>query len=222
MSTNFKYVAPAYKNCGASGGQEQAFAAERSFQQTALSMYQSVLPNSEAALTQIGDQLATITAGGPGQQGFSPEELAARNGQTLNEAAAANKQIQANIAEKGVMASGGGAGTTLGSTTAAEAGAEAQVLNNAANQLQKTTAENYATGRQNWQYATEAGAKVAGEEVSATATAAEPVTGAEKLMSDQANQNAAANSSWMGLVGGIASSFAGGLGGGIGKKIGGG
>jgi hypothetical protein len=50
--------------------------------------------------------------------------------------------------------------------------------------------------------------------------AASPVTGAEKVEGEQADQNAAASQSWMGLVGGLADSAIKGITPGIGKGIG--
>lgn len=205
MITDLRYTGRLYKNCGPTGAQQEALAANRNFRKMATDEYSKVIGNMKDVFGQIQQQVGSIAAAGVGQQGWTPAERSARQGQVITQAAVANKQLQAAIFEKGAITSGGGAGLTTGATLATAAGAEADVLNREAEDLQKNIAEDYATGRENYWKATAVEGAIPGEEAKITAEAAQPVLGAQKNESDQANENAAASSSWMGLVGGLAS-----------------
>jgi len=213
MKTNLQYVGRIYKNCGPTGAQQEALAADRNFRKMATDEYGKVIGTMKDIFGQIQQQVGSIAAAGVGQHGWTPAETSARQGQVITQAAVANKQLQAAIAEKGAMVSGGGPGLQLGATLATEAGAEAQVLNKEAEQLQQNIAEDYATGRENYWKATAVEGAIPGEEAKISAEAAQPVLGSQKSEADQANENAAASSSWMGLVGGLASGAMGMVGG---------
>ena len=204
MKTNLRYAGHIYKNCGPSGAQKEALQADTDFRKMATDEYGKVIGNMQDVFGQIQQQVGSIAAAGVGQQGWTPAETSARQGQVITQAAAANKQLQASIAEKGAMTSGGGPGLTTGATLATEAGAESNVLNKEAEMLQQNTAENDATGRENYWKATAVEGAIPGEEAKISSEAAQPVLGAQKNESDQANENQAASSSWMGLVGGLA------------------
>jgi len=223
MITNLRFVGKIYKNCGPTGAQQTALAADQAFGKQALEVYGENMKNMQEAFSQVFGQVNNIVEAGIGQQGWTPAEAAARSGEVINQTAANAKMLNAAIADKAAASSGGGAGLTTGATQAVEAGAEAQVLNKESSELQQNVAENYATGRENYLKALGVEAELPGLETEAAAKNAQPVSAAYGQTSQQANENAAASSSWMGLVGGIADAAVGGLTGGIGgKKSGGG
>ncbi|MDE2106154.1 MAG: hypothetical protein KGL39_53520 [Patescibacteria group bacterium] len=204
MITDLQYVGRIYKNCGPTGAQTGALGAEQTFRKMAMTTYGSVIKNANDILGAIHSNLSSIEAAGIGQKGWTPAEEAARKGEIITQAAASQKYLQQQIGERAAMAAGGGPGLVTGGTETAKAMAAADVMGKESEALQKATAEEYATGRENYLQATKMDIALPGEEARAVESAAAPVLGAEKTESEQANQNAAASSSWMGLVGGLA------------------
>lgn len=223
MSTlNFIYIGSSFKNCGPTGEQQSALAAESSFRRELTSSYKSDFADAKSLFDELHANMETIVAKGPSQEGMSAEEKAARNSQSLNNAAAANKNIQAAIGQKAGM-TGATPGVESGVTEAVRADAMAKVENNLSNEQAKITDENFKLGRENYNNAVRGEMALPAATMNPVTAAGEAVTGAERVESAQANENAAASSSWMGLVGGLADSavkgLTGGIGAGIGKKI---
>lgn len=203
---HFIYKGKAFRNC-ANAGQTSALAADQTFGQTLRSSYGTDFSEAQGIFNSLNGNLESIVAAGPGQQGETPTELAAQNSQAVNQAAASNKQIQQSIGEKASM-SGATPGVESGVTQAASAGAEAQVENNLGNTEANITQKNYDIGRQNYQTAVKNQMALPEATMAPVNQAAGAVNSANETTGQQANANEAASNSWMGLVGGLASSAA--------------
>lgn len=215
---NFRYVGVVFLNCDPSSGQKTALANDTAFGQTLRSSYGTDFADASSIFDSLHTQLDGITKAGESQQGESAAELATKNSQAINAAAGANKNIQAAIGQKAGM-SGATPGVESGVTQAVRANAATQVENNLSNKEADITKENYDIGRENYEKAVGAEEALPGVFSTSNQAAGEAV-GAAKVTDDQANANAAASSSWMGLVGGLADSAVGGLTGGIGSSLG--
>jgi hypothetical protein len=147
---------------------------------------------------------------------MSATEKAAENSRALNSAAAANKQVQQLIGEKAAVA-GATPGVESGVTQAVRAEAATKIENNLANQEGKILTRSYDIGRENYNNAVKEEMGLPSATISPVSGAASPVVSAEGVEGNQANENAAASSSWMGLVGGLADAAVGGLTKGIGS-----
>lgn len=211
---NLIYKGETFRNC-VSGAQKSALSADQTFGSTLRSSYGTDFSEAQGIFNGLNGGLESIVAAGPSQTGESPTEVAAKNSQAINNAAASNKNIQAAIGEK---ADAGGAtpGVESGVTQAVRAGAEAQVENNLSNTEAGITEKNYDTGRQNYWSAVKGQEDLPAKVFSPVTSAGEAGNEADQITGKQADANAASSSSWMGLVGGLASSAVKGLTGGIG------
>lgn len=192
-----------FKNCGPSGAQKAALTADQNFQSAVTQHYQEEYATNTAAMNDLMQRFSTVIDQSPSQQGFSQEELAARNADTLNRAAATNQQVQQAIGERAAV-SGAVPGVESGIVQAERAQASADVLGAANKEFAETTRENWQTGRENYYKNVQAALATPSAFESPTTAAANPVLGASEQVSGQANANEAASSSWMGLVGGLA------------------
>lgn len=211
MKYTFIYKGKTYKNCGPTSDQSNALSEDKEFGAQLRDSYNSDFSDAQGLFAELHDNLSQIVAAGPSQQGFSPEELAARNSQAINSAAASNKAVQAAIGEKAGVQDTANPGVESGVETAVRAGAASKVANNLANEESNVTQQNYETGRQNYEAAVKAEGGLPEETIAPVTQAAGAAISADKATSDQSNENAAASRSWMGLVGGLASGFAKGL-----------
>lgn len=206
---NLTYKGRIFLNC-VSGAQKSALAADQTFGQTLRSSYGTDFSEAQGIFNNLNGNLEGIIAQGPSQEGESAPELAAKNSQAINNAAASNKNIQAAIGEK---ADAGGAtpGVESGVTEAIRSKAMSDVENNLSNTEANITKENYDIGRQNYDTAVKADMALPGATMDPVTSAAAGVNAADKTTDEQTNANAASGSSWMGLVGGLASSAVTGL-----------
>jgi hypothetical protein len=160
----------------------------------------------EGALSNLSNINNPILEAGPGQQGFTPTELAARNSAAIN-ANSANYRNAAVVAGENAAAHGGATFAPTGGQQQVQgeiAAAGAQQLSGMENQIQE---ENYATGRENFLNAEKTGLEIASEyNPNATAGAA---TGEGAQAYSEANTNNQASQAWEGQLGGLI----GGLGG---------
>jgi hypothetical protein len=145
-------------------------------------------------------------------QGKSPEELAAENSQTLNSTAASAKQVNAAIGANAAKSGDSNPGVESGVVQAERSAADTQVLNNMSNQQAKIVEDNYAVGRQERDAAIKSEEALPSAAFGASEGAASEVGAADAQVSQQANANEQSQTSWMGMVGGIASQAAGALG----------
>lgn len=199
-----RFIGTTWKNCGDSQAQENAESADSNFAQMMTNNYQTVFGQNQNLLNNLTSNFNSIISGGPSQTGWSPQEAAATNSQVVNSAAANNKYLQQQIGDNAAAHSGGGPGLENGNVSTEKALASASVLNNEANAQLNNTVQNYNTGRQNYWSAISGEATAPGAlENPATSIGNVINTGNENTAS-QANQNAASDNAWIGLVGGLA------------------
>ena len=147
---NLRWVGDIWKNCGATSGQKQALASDQAFQSTLTSAYGTEFADNMGLMKNLTSNLGQIVAAGPGQQGYTPTELASMNAQAINAAAAGNIKLQTAIGEAGARAGGGAPGVESGVQQAERAAAATGVDTALSNQEANITQQNYATGRQNY------------------------------------------------------------------------
>ena len=188
-------------------GQKNALASDQAFGKEISQNYGTDFSEAQGIFNSLNGNMEAIVAKGPGQQGDTPEELAAKNSQVVENAAASNKNINASIRQKAAM-SGAAPGVESGATEGAVAGSEAKVENNLSNQEAGITQENYATGRQNYDTAVSGEMKLPAATMDPVNQAAGEVNSANQTTGKQADANAESSNSWMGLVGGLVGSAA--------------
>lgn len=197
------FKGPTWKNCGESDGQAAALASDQAFQRAVTSQYQTVAGTNTAILSDLTSGLEKTFNAGPSQQGMSPAELAVQNSQAINNAAAANKQVQQAIGEKAGV-SGATPGVESGVVQAERATAATQVENNLSNQEAAITQKNYDIGRQNYNAAAEGLMKAPAALENPVTDAASAVNTSDKDTQDQANANEQANQQLTGMAMGLA------------------
>ncbi len=203
---NFIYIGSTFLNCGPSGGQKSALGADASFRTRLTGAYATDFADAKHLFDELHTNMEQIVAKGSSQEGFSAEEKAARTSQNLNQTAAENKHVQQLIGEKAAV-TGAVPGVESGVTQAVRASAATAAETAMNTRGAKITEENYEVGRENYNRAVAGELALPAATMNPATSAAGAVTGAEKVESEQANENAAASSSWMGLVGGLAGSL---------------
>jgi hypothetical protein len=202
---NFIYEGRTYKNCDPSNAQKGALASDQSWQKTLTNSYSTIFGAGSSLYKSLSTKLDSIINT---KQGKSPEELAAENSQTLNSAAASAKQVNAAIGANAAKSGDSNPGVESGVVQAERASADTAIENNMSNQHAKITEDNYAVGRQERDAAIKSEEALPSAAFGASEGAASEVGAADAQVSQQANANEQASSSWMGLVGGLASSAA--------------
>jgi len=175
-------------------------------------------------LSSLTKAFTPILAAGPGQEGFSAQELSTLRNQVSQ--GTANDYAQAITGVKQQLASRGGGDTFLPS------GADAQILTQVAtaaaqekaNQDLGITREDYAVGRQNWLTASNVLGSTAGL-YNPTGFAGSANTAGNDAFGSatEINKENQAGSPWGaigGILGGVAGSFLGPIGASIGSNIG--
>jgi hypothetical protein len=199
----FNYIGKTYKNCDPSAAQKGALASDKGWQTVLTNAYESVLGKGTAMYQQLSGGLDSIIAKGREAMGYSPEELAAKNAQAINTAAATAKNVNRSI---GLNASKGGAvpGVESGVVQAERASADTAVLNNMSNREAQITDEGYQVQREAFDKATAEKEASLGASFNPATSIQSGVTAANEAVSQQANANQQQQNSWMGLVGGVA------------------
>lgn len=206
----FKYVGRTYKNCDPSGAQQAILQQLQSWSKMLTNSYSSVFGDGSQMFQQLSQSLNGIISKGPDTMGYSPEELAAKNSQAINSAAASAKDVNQAI---GTNAAKGGAvpGVESGVVQSERAQADTSVLNNLSNKEADITEKGYDVGRQEFNTAVQEKENSLGASFNPSTSMAGAVTGADSATAAQANANAAESTSWMGLVGGMADAAVGGM-----------
>ena len=141
--------------CGPSGAEKNLAGNEQAFASTLQNSFSSRFANQSDILNGLNSALSPILEAGVGQQGFTPAELAARNTQAINTTAGNYRNAQQAI---GTRMSGRGGGGSSGLVSGVDQQIKANLASQAAgtlsNQENQITAENYATGRNNFFNAT--------------------------------------------------------------------
>jgi hypothetical protein len=205
VGQSYKAVGNTHKNCDPSNAQKGALASDQAWQKTLTNSYATIFGLGSSLYKSLSTKLDSIINT---KQGKSPEELAAENSQALNSAAASAKQVNAAIGANAAKSGDSNPGVESGVVQAERASADTAVLNNESNQQAKIVEDNYAVGRQERDKAIGAEEALPSAAFGAADNAAGSVNNADAQVSAQANTNAQASSSWMGMVGGLADSAA--------------
>jgi hypothetical protein len=191
---------------GPSAQQTQESANSQSFANSLQSAWGTNFGAESSILGNLTNELTPIEEAGPNQEGFSAGEKANITSSAISNNATAYKNASAVVGE-GRAGAGGNTFAPSGADTAVQAGLASnasQALSTQENQIEQA---DYATGRQNWQTATEDLDQVAGlYNPNATAGAA---TSAGGQAYSEANENNEQTQAWEGDVAGLV----GGLGG---------
>lgn len=191
MSNLFRFAGTIWKNCGDTAGQKAALTGDQNLSDTLRQSYAQTFGQNQALFSNLTQGLQKISNAGVGQQGETPEELAAKNSQNINASAASNQKLQTAIGEnaagKGIS---GAPGVESGIVQAERAQAATDVDTAMNNRAADITKENYDIGRQNYWAATTAQPAIASELESADTSAANAATGANQVTGAQANANA--------------------------------
>jgi hypothetical protein len=144
-------IGAATGNCGPSKAEVLQQQESANFAQQLQANYSTRFGQQSDVLNSINRSLSPVLAAGPSQQGFSAQELAARNTQAINNAGAASKNAQQAAANFGAGQGGGG---SSGITSGIQQQIQGSIASGAANQLagaqNQITQENYAQGNQNY------------------------------------------------------------------------
>lgn len=186
--------------CGASSQQTQLGDAQTAFYNQMVQENSQVFGQNQAILSSLNKSFEPILAAGINQEGFSAGEKANLDAQAV-EGTGANYSKAANALAVQQGAEGGG-NTYI--PTGAKQQQQAQLATSAAQSESgiesDITAQDYATGRQNYEQAAQVLGGVAGQyDPTGYSNAA---TGAGSAASTTENEISQANSSWMGLVSG--------------------
>lgn len=191
---------------GASDAQKDTQKQQSAFFQTMMSQAQTIFGGSSAVFQDLVKTFAPTVAKGPNQEGFSAPELAAMKSGAITNVGHAYKNA-AQAVRQGSAAYGGGNESLPGG---ADIGRNLSVANEGAAEtagsLNQIDQANWATGRQNYQFAAQslAGAPNVFNAATSAGTAA---SGAGQDAADTANKIAAQNAqnnSWInGAIGSL-------------------
>lgn len=152
---SYEYHGEIAKCCGPTSAEKTTSAQQSKIAGQMSANYSTTFSQQQDLIAALNKSFSPIVAQGPGQQGMTPAELAARNTAAINATAGANRMAQQSAANFGA---GEGGGSSSGLTSGIEkqiegsiASTQASNLSNTENQIQQ---ENYATGRDNYNRAT--------------------------------------------------------------------
>jgi hypothetical protein len=199
----FNYIGKTYKNCDPSAAQKAGLASSQGWQTLLSGAYKTVFGTGSTMFNQISQGLDGIIAKGREAMGYSPEELADKNAQSINAAAASAKDVNRAI---GTNAARGGAvpGVESGVVQAERAGADTSIMNNMSNRQAQITDEGYQVQREAFDKAVQEKESSLGASFNPSTSMDTGVNAANETVNQQANNNQQTQSSWMGLVGGVA------------------
>jgi len=203
LQESYQYSGPVELCCGPSGAEQNIAAEEQSIASTLSADFGQRFANQNEVLQTLNQGLTPVFAAGPNQQGFSPAELAARNTQAINASAAAARnarQAAGNFAA--------GQNTSSGLTSGVTRQINAAIGSNATNQVataqNQITAENYATGRENY-FRAAGGLQALGQAYNPEAFGSEATSANQSAFGEADKIQSEKNAEQATLAGGIAS-----------------
>ena len=135
--------------CGPSDSEKTLAGQQADFAQQLQSSFSQRFANQDAVLKQLNNTLSATIAAGPGQQGFTPQELAARNAAALD-TTSANYANAARAVNGQLAGRGGDAGLQSGVDSQIQASIATQGAQQLSKEQQDITAENYGVGRERY------------------------------------------------------------------------
>jgi hypothetical protein len=220
MSTliEFKYVGPTYTNCDPSNAQKGALSSDQGWQSTLTNSYKSVFGLGTQMYQKLSAGLDSVISKGREAMGYSPQELALKNSEAINSAAASAKSVNRAIGAKAATSSAT-PGVESGVVQAERAGADTSIMNNLSNKEADITESGFQVQREGFDKAVAEKEGSLSASFSPSTSMDSGINSANAAVSEQANANEQQSSSWMGMVGGLADSAVGGLSQGLAKKI---
>jgi hypothetical protein len=206
---SYEYDGPLELNCGATQAQTDAQEAQANLANEMSKDYATIFGQNQAILGSLQNALQPIISAGPNQQGFSPAELSALQGQATNLNAQGANNAEIAAAAKAATAGGGNAAIPSGAQEQIGAMVNQSAAQNLANEQLGITAADYATGRQNFFSAEGALAGQAGQLENPATAAGSAASNSNMDAMNAATQIQQANDSWMGIVGGLVGSLGG-------------
>ncbi len=194
--------------CGATSQQNQIEAAQQSGFTTIQNEAQQLFGENSSLYNNLLASLEPILKAGPGQEGFSQQELTALNTEASTGVSSNYQNAEKAVRETGAAAGGGNEPIPSGAETqlAEEVGTAAAGQESA--EESQITEANYATGRENYQGAVE-GLLSAGNVFNPTEALNSEATGAGTAAANTANQIAQENFSPYGALIGAAGELGG-------------
>jgi hypothetical protein len=209
---------------GAPQAQKDVANQQSSFFKTAQDQAGQVFGNSSKVFNDLMTSYAPIVAAGPGQQGFSAPELAARNASAIETTGRAYKNAAAATGNALSAVGGGNLAVAGGSEIGREMGVANAGAAQTSSELNNIQQENYATGRKNYFEAAQGLAGAPSTFNAATGMMGAANTAGEAASKSQNEVASESSSPWKllsGALGGLAGNALGGIGKGIGGKLGG-
>jgi hypothetical protein len=195
--------------CGATQAQKDAQQAQANLANEMTKDYATVFGENQNILSSLKTALQPIIAAGPNQQGFSPAELTNLQGQATNLSAQGANNAEIAAQNREASAGGGSAAIPSGASEQINAMVNNSANQNLANTQANITAENYATGRQNFFNAQGDLASAAGALENPATQAGNAATGANTESMNAATQIQQANDEWVSALGGMVGSLGG-------------
>jgi hypothetical protein len=196
--------------CGATSGQKDQASATSQAYQTATAQSQQVFGDSSTAFSDLMKAYQPIVAAGPGQQGFSQQELSNLNSSAITQTGIEAKNAKAALGNSEATAAGtGGSGPVGpgGATIGANLGLAENAGNQTASELSDIQQKDYQQGATNYQNAV-TGLAGASSVFNPSSGATSAATGAgDSATTATQNVAAAQQSGWQlaaGALGGIA------------------
>lgn len=189
--------------CGSTSNQNEVNNAQISFMQQLQGEYATEYGQNQDVLNTLTSSLTPIINAGINQQGYSPAEVTALNGQATQQSGQSYAQEKQALDEQMGSQGGGNVFMPSAAKSAVDSSLGASAENNLSNQKLGITQNNYATGRANYLNAVGSLSGVPAAIQSASSGAAGSVTNSGNAAASEANSIQQANDSWMGMVGGL-------------------
>jgi len=214
--------------CGASSQEKQALANEQQIGQAQKSAFeqltsqaQSIFGSSSQIFNDLTSAFQPILAAGPGQNGYSPAELANLRSEAITQSGQQYRSAAQAAGERSAAAGGGNTFLPSGATAQMQANIASQGAAQTAGELSQINTNNANIGRQNWLSAANvlSGApnvfSPATSAGSAATGAGSAAMGGQQDIFGTAQQVNKENNWWQpivgGVLGGVADVFTGGL-----------
>jgi hypothetical protein len=225
-SESYSYTGPVALACGATGAENTQATDTTNAYNTAQQQAASIFGASNTAFQELSKSYTPIVAAGPGQQGFSQQELSNLNSSAITQTGVEAKNEKEALGNSEATAAGtGGSGPVGpgGATIGANLGLAENAGNQTASELSQIQQADYAQGATNYQNAV-SGLSNATSVFNPATSATSAATGAGESASTAINNVAqSAASPWQMAAGAIGSVAGAALGGGsLGKLVTGG
>jgi hypothetical protein len=220
--------------CGPSAGEKQAAATQNAVNQQQAQAYQTmsnqasqIFGNSSQIFNDLTSAFQPILAAGPGQQGYTPAEIANLNSQAITTTGQQYRNAAQAAGERSAASGGGNSLLPSGTTAGTQAQIAAAGAGQTAGELANIQQQSAQVGRQNWLSAAGVlggapgvfgAATNAGQAATGSGSAA--ISGANSVFQNQEQLQKQSNW-WQPLVGGVLGGVASGLTGGLSSAIGG-